>query len=63
MEKNIGSIDRAIRVIVGIVLIAFGIFNFVPYAIYAAIFGAFILLTGIIGFCILYVPLGIHKSK
>ncbi len=63
MEKNIGSIDRAIRIIIGIILIAFGIFNFVPYAIYVAVFGIFILLTGIIGFCILYVPLGIHKSK
>lgn len=63
MEKNIGSTDRAIRIIVGIVLIALGIFNIIPYAVYAAIFGAFILLTGIIGFCILYVPLGIHKSK
>jgi hypothetical protein len=63
MEKNIGSIDRAIRLIVGIVLIGLGIFKIVPYAIFVAIFGAFILMTGIIGFCILYVPLGIRRSK
>ncbi len=28
-----------------------------------AIFGAFILLTGLMGFCILYVPLGISTRK
>lgn len=63
MEKNIGGIDRAIRIIVGMVLIVLGIFKMVPDGYILALLGAFILLTGIIGFCILYVPLNISTRK
>lgn len=63
MKKNIGGLDRTIRIIAGIILVAFGTFKVLPYATIITIFGAFILLTGIVGFCILYVPLGISTRK
>jgi hypothetical protein len=63
MQKNVGGFDRTVRIIAGIVLIALGIFKILPYAAIIAIFGAFILLTGLMGFCILYVPLGISTRK
>ncbi len=63
MQKNMGGLDRAIRIIAGMVLITLGIFKILPYATIIAIFGAFIIVTGIMGFCILYVPLGISTRK
>lgn len=63
MQKNMGGLDRGIRIIAGIILIALGILQIIPYATIIAIFGAFILLTGISGFCILYVPLDISTRK
>ncbi len=63
MQKNVGGLDRAIRIIGGIILIALGILKVLPYATAITIFGAWILLTGITGFCILYVPLGISTCK
>ena len=61
MQINMGGLDRGIRIIAGIILIALGILQVIPYAI--GIFGAFVLLTGIAGFCILYVPFGISTRK
>ncbi len=63
MQRNVGGFDRAVRIIAGIVLIALGILKVFPYVAIIAIFGAFILLTGIMGFCILYVPPGISTRK
>lgn len=48
---NAGKVDRVIRVVVGLGLIAYGIMN--QNYIVAAI-GAIPLLTGAIGFCPLY---------
>ncbi len=63
MQKNVGGFDKSVRIIAGIILIALGILKVLPYSIVIAIFGAFILLTGLMGFCILYVPLGISTRK
>ncbi len=63
IEKNMGVFDRTIRIIAGIILVAFGILKVPSYGTIITIFGAFIILTGIVGFCILYVPLGISTRK
>ena len=63
MQENVGSFDKAIRIIAGIVLIDLEILKLLPYGTVIAIFGAFILLTGIMVFCMLYVPLGISTRK
>ncbi len=55
MKPNIGTIDRALRIILGLGLIAYGIVN---HSWLGAI-GAVPLLTAFIRFCPLYAPLGI----
>jgi hypothetical protein len=59
-KKNVGGIDRALRVIAGAALIAFalGVFGPSPYAIYGWI-GVVPLLTAFIGFCPAYVLIGL----
>ena len=57
MNKNEGTVDRAVRVVVGLVLLAlvfvglktmFGLFGIVPLA------------TGLVGFCPLYRLVGMN---
>ncbi len=61
--KNEGPVDRAIRVVAGIVLIAVGLFplgglEVSALGIVVAAFGLWFIVTGAIGFCPLYVPFG-----
>ena len=55
MKPNIGNIDRALRIIIGLGIIGYGI---VTKSWIGAI-GAIPLLTAFIGFCPLYCPLKI----
>lgn len=60
MRVNMGIIDRAVRVVVAAVLIGVGL-GVVrgPVGIAMAAVGVIPLLTGLSGFCPLYVPFGI----
>ncbi|MFZ4784535.1 MAG: YgaP family membrane protein [Flavobacteriales bacterium] len=65
MKKNMGTVDRAVRVVLAIV---FGILAFtdvvaapVNYILMAL--GAVFLLTSLISFCPLYAPFGISTCK
>jgi hypothetical protein len=65
MKVNESAVDRVIRVILGIVLLALGLFG-VAAGIWmwvAYILGAILLATGIIGFCPLYGLLKINTNK
>lgn len=62
MERNVGGIDRIIRIVLGIVLPGVGAILGGAWWILAAI-GAISLLTGVIGFCGLYPPLKINTAK
>jgi len=55
MSKNVGKIDRLIRIIIGIIIIAFGIY----FKSWWGIIGLIPIVTGIIRFCPLYVPFNI----
>lgn len=59
MKKNMGSIDRTIRIIVGLVIIALGI-NFQSWW---GLIGLVPLLTAFIGWCPAYLPFGISTCK
>ena len=65
MKANVGGIDRALRIIFGLVLLALGIFVFKSgvLQIVLIVFGALIFLTGIFRFCWLYPLLGINTSS
>jgi len=59
MCVNVGSVDKAIRIVLGVALIAYGII--VPNYIVAAI-GLIPLLTAVFGVCPLYLPLKINTG-
>lgn len=65
MTKNVGTIDRVIRVVLAIVLGYLYFSGTVTGAlgIILLIIGVILLFTGLVGFCALYKPLGISTCK
>ena len=60
MTKNVGSIDRVIRVIIGLVLL--GLYFFGPQTPWGLI-GIVPILTAVVGFCPAYLPFKISTLK
>jgi heme O synthase-like polyprenyltransferase len=65
MKTNEGPIDRIVRVIVGIALIAVGLLGVASGAWLWVVYvlGAILLVTGIVGFCPLYTLLKVSTVK
>jgi hypothetical protein len=66
MKVNEGTTDRVIRVILGIILLAIGVFEVGSaevLGIVLIVVGLIILITGISGFCALYSLLGIKTCE
>lgn len=59
MKQNVGTLDRWIRIVLGVVIIVWG---FTAGSWWGAI-GLIPLITGIIGYCGLYSILGISTCK
>lgn len=59
MKKNVGSIDRGIRVLLGLVLIAAGVY----YQSWWGVVGILPLFTASIGWCPAYLPFGLSTCK
>ena len=59
MKKNMGSTDRTVRIVVGILLIVLGIFSSKIWVI----IGLIPLITGLLNYCPLYSLLGISTNK
>jgi hypothetical protein len=64
MKKNMGTIDRVVRIAVALILIALYFTHVVSgtLGIVLLIVAAVFLLTSIVSFCPLYLPLGISTS-
>jgi hypothetical protein len=60
MKSNVGGIDRILRIVVGLVLIAWALFLGGPAW---AWIGVVPLATGLIGWCPAYLPLGMSTCK
>jgi len=62
MKANVGTIDRVIRALAGVALLAFGFLGGLasPWNFVAMGVGAVLLLTAIIGFCPPYALMGIN---
>ena len=61
-RRNVGGIDRAVRLALGVVMLPAGLFLLsrgYSHALTITIVGFAALATGIAGFCGLYIPLGI----
>ena len=59
MNKNIGSLDRNIRIIAGVAIIAAGIY----YQSWWGAIGAIPLLTALLGWCPPYALLGLNTRS
>lgn len=59
MKTNIGTTDRIVRVVIGLAIIALGVY----YQSWWGAVGVIPLITALTGFCGLYVPLGISTCK
>jgi len=59
-QKNVGTTDRVIRVIIGLGLIGFAWSSVLWWL---AVIGAAVLVTGLVGWCGLYALLGISTCK
>ncbi|MDD2655797.1 MAG: DUF2892 domain-containing protein [Candidatus ainarchaeum sp.] len=63
-EKNVGNLDRAVRVVLGLALLYYSFISLLPPLIYAGIIVAAILLfTGLMGTCALYSFLGMDTLR
>ncbi len=63
MERNEGTLDRAIRVVLGLILLGLWAADKVPYRTLVLIVGLIALITGLTGFCAIYKLLGISTCK
>jgi hypothetical protein len=64
-EKNVGMIDRVVRIILGIVLIGVFALNMVaaPWSYLVALIGLIALVTGAVGTCALYSLIGLNTLE
>lgn len=59
MKKNVGGIDRILRLLVGIVILVLGIVN----QSWWGVIGLVPIFTAAINWCPLYMPLGLSTCK
>lgn len=59
MKKNMGTIDRILRIIVGVALITYGILN----QSWIGFIGIIPILTALVRFCPLYTMFGMSTCK
>jgi hypothetical protein len=59
MKKNVGGIDRILRLVFGVVIGAAGIY----FKSWWGLIGVLLFLTGLVRFCPLYVPFKISSSR
>ncbi len=65
MKKNMGSADKAIRILIALAIVALYFGNFISgtLAIVLLLFAAVFILTSFMSFCPLYLPFGISTRK
>lgn len=64
LTPNAGSVDRAVRIIVGLILIVTGFFVVAgTTGIILGLIGFVPLITGLVGWCPAYIPCNINTRK
>ena len=65
MKTNVGTIDKVIRILIGLVFIGLYFVHIITgtVAIVILVLAGVFILTGLFNFCPLYIPLGINKEK
>ena len=59
MKQNIGSADRAIRIVAGLIIIFIGIY----FKSWWGVIGVLPIITAALGWCPAYLPFGINSCK
>jgi len=62
MKSNVGSIDRILRIVIGVAAVTFAMLSDHELAIWGLI-GIVPLATALIGWCPAYLPFGINTCK
>ena len=65
-RRNVGGIDRVLRLTLGGILFLAGLFlltSKIRPGVILAVVGLFALLTGLVRFCALYIPFGISTAQ
>ena len=63
MKNNVGSIDRGVRIVVGLLLVGAGVLLSGILQILAVIVGVVLVLTSFVGYCPIYGVLGMSTAK
>jgi hypothetical protein len=65
MKKNMGNVDKVIRILVALVVIGLYLAHIISgvVAIVLIIIAAIFVLTSMLSFCPLYLPFGINTDK
>ncbi len=64
MKTNVGGADRGIRLVLGLILLALGIFAISgTWQWISLIVGAILVLTGLVSFCPLYSLIRVNTAK
>ncbi len=65
MKKNMGTIDKVVRILIALVVIGLYFTNVISgvMAIVLLILSGIFILTSVISFCPLYLPFGINTDK
>ncbi|MEI6694710.1 MAG: DUF2892 domain-containing protein [Bacteroidota bacterium] len=65
MKKNMGIVDRLIRLLLAVVVVVLFVMNLISgtFAIILLVIAIVFILTVVMGFCPLYLPLGIKTIK
>ena len=62
MNRNVGTVDRTIRIVAGLILLSL-VFILDGNARWWGLVGLLPLATGLVGWCALYIPLGIDTCS
>ncbi|MGY0504547.1 YgaP family membrane protein [Luteimonas sp. e5] len=63
MQANVGSTDRIVRIVLGIILVALFFYLAPPWKYVALVVGLVAIATALMRFCGLYRLLGINTSR
>jgi hypothetical protein len=63
LHRNVGTYDRLLRIVLGAVLVIVGFSIQGTVGITLGIFGLVPLLTGLVGWCPLYLPFGFSTCR
>jgi len=65
MKKNMGTIDKVIRILFAVVVVVLWLTNVISgvLAIILLVLSAVFVVTSFLGFCPLYLPFGLNTNK